>query len=74
MFVTGKLTLDPLAIGNPKMKVHKACLGKLFESNELVLDAEGGIRGGERDRVVRSAIPVLTHRNQRVILGGKDSV
>jgi hypothetical protein len=37
----GKLTLGPLAIGNPKMKVHKACLGKLFESNELVLDAEG---------------------------------
>ena len=48
----GKLTLGPLAIGNPKMKVHKACLGKLFESNELVLDAEGvyevakGIVGG----------------------------
>jgi hypothetical protein len=37
----GKLALGPLAIGNPKMKVHKACLGKLFESNELVLDAEG---------------------------------
>jgi hypothetical protein len=36
-----KLTLGPLAIGNPKMKVHKACLGKLFESNDLVLDAAG---------------------------------
>lgn len=37
----GKLVLGPLAIGNPKMKVHKACLARLFESNELVLDAEG---------------------------------
>lgn len=37
----GKLALGPLAIGNPKMKVHKACLGKLFESNDLVLDAAG---------------------------------
>jgi hypothetical protein len=37
----GKLALGPLAIGNPKMKVHKACLGKLFETNELVLDVDG---------------------------------
>ena len=29
-----------LAIGNPKMKVHKACIAGLFERNDLVLDAE----------------------------------
>jgi hypothetical protein len=37
----GKRALGPLAIGNPKMKVHKACLARLFESNDLVLDADG---------------------------------
>jgi methylenetetrahydrofolate/methylenetetrahydromethanopterin dehydrogenase (NADP+) len=37
----GKRVLGPLAIGNPKMKVHKACVARLFESNDLVLDAEG---------------------------------
>jgi hypothetical protein len=29
-----------LAIGNLKMKVHKACIARLFERNDLVLDAE----------------------------------
>jgi methylenetetrahydrofolate/methylenetetrahydromethanopterin dehydrogenase (NADP+) len=37
----GKRALGALAIGNPKMKVHKACIAKLFERNDLVLDAEG---------------------------------
>jgi methylenetetrahydrofolate/methylenetetrahydromethanopterin dehydrogenase (NADP+) len=37
----GKYALGALAIGNPKMKVHKACITKLFERNDLVLDAEG---------------------------------
>jgi len=37
----GKRALGALAIGNPKMKVHKACIEKLFERNDLVLDAEG---------------------------------
>jgi methylenetetrahydrofolate/methylenetetrahydromethanopterin dehydrogenase (NADP+) len=37
----GKYALGALAIGNPKMKVHKACVEKLFERNDLVLDAEG---------------------------------
>lgn len=37
----GKRALGALAIGNPKMKVHKACIGKLFERNDLVLDTEG---------------------------------
>jgi len=29
-----------LAIGNLKMKLHKACIARLFERNDLVLDAE----------------------------------
>ncbi len=37
----GKRALGALAIGNLKMKVHKACIAKLFERNDLVLDAEG---------------------------------
>ena len=36
----GKLVLGALAIGNPKMKVHKACIEKLFERNDLILDTE----------------------------------
>jgi methylenetetrahydrofolate/methylenetetrahydromethanopterin dehydrogenase (NADP+) len=37
----GRRALGALAIGNPKMKVHKACIAKLFERNDLVLDTEG---------------------------------
>ncbi|MCS7311888.1 MAG: methylenetetrahydromethanopterin dehydrogenase [Acidobacteria bacterium] len=37
----GKIILGPLAIGGPKMKVHKACVAKLFERNDLVLNIEG---------------------------------
>jgi hypothetical protein len=37
----GKRALGALAIGNLKMKVHKACIAKLFERNDLVLDTEG---------------------------------
>jgi len=40
----GKRALGALAIGNPKMKVHKACIAGLFERNDLVLDAEGVYR------------------------------
>jgi hypothetical protein len=36
----GKLVLGALAIGGPKMKVHKACVRRLFESNDLVLDTD----------------------------------
>jgi methylenetetrahydrofolate/methylenetetrahydromethanopterin dehydrogenase (NADP+) len=39
-----KRALGALAIGNPKMKVHKACIASLFERNDLVLDAEGVYR------------------------------
>jgi hypothetical protein len=37
----GKFALGALAVGNPKMKVHKACIAKLFGGNDLVLDTEG---------------------------------
>ena len=37
----GKYSLGALAIGNPKMKVHKACIERLFERNDLVLETEG---------------------------------
>lgn len=37
----GKQVLGALAVGNPKMKVHKACIRRLFERNDLVLDVEG---------------------------------
>jgi methylenetetrahydrofolate/methylenetetrahydromethanopterin dehydrogenase (NADP+) len=37
----GKRVLGALAIGGPKMKVHKACVKRLFESNDAVLDVDG---------------------------------
>jgi len=37
----GKLVLGALAIGGPKMKVHKACVRRLFETNEAILDVDG---------------------------------
>ena len=37
----GKLVLGALGIGGKKMKTHKACVQRLFESNEHVLDADG---------------------------------
>jgi hypothetical protein len=36
----GKQVLGALAIGGPKMKVHKACVRRLFESNDQVLDTD----------------------------------
>jgi hypothetical protein len=36
----GKLVLGALAIGGPKMKVHKSCVRRLFESNEALLDTD----------------------------------
>jgi hypothetical protein len=36
----GKLVLGALAIGGPKMKVHKACVRRLFESNDQILDTD----------------------------------
>jgi hypothetical protein len=37
----GKRVLGALAIGGPKMKVHKTCVRRLFESNETILDVDG---------------------------------
>jgi len=36
----GKVIFGALGIGDLKMKVHKGCVARLFESNELVLGAE----------------------------------
>jgi len=36
----GVTCFGALAIGNLKMKVHKACIARLFERSDLVLDAE----------------------------------
>jgi methylenetetrahydrofolate/methylenetetrahydromethanopterin dehydrogenase (NADP+) len=37
----GKKVLGALAIGGPKMKVHKTCIQRLFETNEAILDVDG---------------------------------
>jgi hypothetical protein len=36
----GVICFGALAIGNLKMKLHKACIARLFQRNDLVLDAE----------------------------------
>jgi hypothetical protein len=36
----GVTCIGALGVGNLKMKIHKACIGRLFESNDAVLDAE----------------------------------
>lgn len=36
----GKMVFGAIAIGGLKMKIHRACVAKLFESNDLVLDVE----------------------------------
>jgi len=37
---SGKLAFGALGIGGLKLKVHRGCIGQLFESSEQVLDAE----------------------------------
>jgi methylenetetrahydrofolate/methylenetetrahydromethanopterin dehydrogenase (NADP+) len=37
----GKLALGALGVGGKKMKTHKACVRRLFERNDLVLNADG---------------------------------
>ena len=39
--IDGKLVFGALGIGDLKMKVHKRSVARLFEQNDLVLDAEG---------------------------------
>ena len=36
----GKLLFGPLGFGSLKLAVHRACIARLFEQNDLVLDAE----------------------------------
>jgi hypothetical protein len=36
----GKRVLGALAIGGPKMKVHKTCIRRMFESNDKVYDTD----------------------------------
>ena len=36
----GVTVFGALGVGNLKMKIHKACIARLFERNDLVLDAE----------------------------------
>jgi hypothetical protein len=36
----GKLAFGALGIGGLKLRLHRACIGKLFDQNDLVLDAE----------------------------------
>jgi hypothetical protein len=37
----GKKVLGALAIGGPKMKVHKTCIRRLFETSDAELDVDG---------------------------------
>ena len=37
----GKLVLGALGVGGKKMKTHKACVSRLFERSDLVLNADG---------------------------------
>ncbi len=37
---SGKLAFGALGIGGLKLKLHRACIGKLFESSEQIFDAE----------------------------------
>lgn len=36
----GKIAFGALGIGGPKMKIHRACVARLFTANDLVLDVE----------------------------------
>jgi methylenetetrahydrofolate/methylenetetrahydromethanopterin dehydrogenase (NADP+) len=36
----GAITFGALGVGSLKMKIHKACIARLFEQNDLVLDVE----------------------------------
>jgi hypothetical protein len=36
----GVKVFGALGVGGLKMKIHKACIARLFEKNDLILDAE----------------------------------
>jgi hypothetical protein len=50
---SGVVTFGALGVGGFKMKIHRACIARLFERNDLVLDAET-IAEVAADRVSRS--------------------
>jgi hypothetical protein len=49
----GVVTFGALGVGGFKMKIHRACIARLFERNDLVLDAET-IAAVAADRVSRT--------------------
>ena len=36
----GRISFGAIGIGGPKMKVHRTCIARLFEANNVVMDAE----------------------------------
>ncbi|MDQ7029070.1 MAG: methylene-tetrahydromethanopterin dehydrogenase N-terminal domain-containing protein [Ardenticatenia bacterium] len=36
----GRIAFGALGIGGPKIKVHRTCVARLFESNDVIMDAE----------------------------------
>ena len=36
----GRISFGAIGIGGPKMKVHRTCIERLFEANNVVMDAE----------------------------------
>lgn len=36
----GRISFGALGIGGRKMKVHRTCIGRLFEANDILMDAE----------------------------------
>ena len=59
----GVTAFGALGVGGLKMKIHKACIARLFEHNDLVLDAEtiaevareiAPPRAGARPRMLRA--------------------
>lgn len=50
----GVTVFGALGVGSLKMKIHKACIARLFERNDAVLDAEA-IAGVARELIARQA-------------------
>jgi hypothetical protein len=36
----GRISFGALGIGGRKMKVHRTCIARLFEANDIIMDAE----------------------------------
>ena len=58
----GKLAFGALGIGGLKLKLHRACIGKLFESSEGRVRRRGDLRAGEGDGMTRRS-RILRSRN-----------